>query len=115
MKKTHVGIYANERIPAYISENRWNGWAIPYFTRAAVDQVLHLINGGPGTYAWFDEEAQAVFIDDEDNWDSWRDEDGRLQEEHYVERYDAVEMEVSGEAMTLWPVGASCWTWYEAD
>jgi hypothetical protein len=60
---TQVSIAESTPLDAYIIDNeRWNGWVIPFFTRAQVGPYLALRNTVAEYTAVFDEAKDAVIV-----------------------------------------------------
>lgn len=87
----------SEWVDAYITPMRWNGWAMPYF---AFDAAMKLLPGMGGRLA-YDAARDAFVLTDPDM-------DG-------PEAYEADFIEVNGESIKVYPIGAGSWCWYQEE
>lgn len=80
--------------PCYSNGEFWNGFGIPYFTRAAIDQMLTDFHT-----SWFAETVRWV--------------DGKLMvtDQQEDETCEVVPVTIAGIDEPLYPLGASNWTW----
>lgn len=90
------------RFPGYHRGDRWNGWAMPYFTLEAGKEIVKRWEGSdaPLTY---DESATAF---------SWTPYEGEEPEVFLGEVHT-----INGIAVILFPIGAGSWVWdaYETE
>lgn len=85
----------------YTHGDHWNGWATPYFARDEAQRVAAALNkvyANPH-YAWYDrgQDAFANFYEGDDPND--------------IEEWHGKQVEVDGQMLTLYAIGAYCWTW----
>lgn len=87
--------------PALIAGSRWNGWAVPYFARAAVDAMLpvFLDDDGAPVLRWSGVAGTTLLLVDDDG-------DSRVWLEVPPVWVDGV---------CYWGVGAGGWVWLEVD
>jgi hypothetical protein len=78
---------------------RWNGWAMPYFSREA---GLRLCTMLPSLRFDADRNAFVSFCDD-------------YPEGEQEEVFEACAVVVSGSPLELYPIGTGSWTWDEED
>ncbi|ABO59901.1 hypothetical protein LA345_39795 (plasmid) [Burkholderia vietnamiensis] len=83
-------------LPAYSDGRRWNGWAMPYFTREEGTRLATLIG-----CMRFDADRDAFVA--------------RLEgdDEDYV--FASVRIHVDAADIVAYPIGAGCWCWEDAD
>lgn len=77
-------------IPCWSDGGLWNGWGMPYFERAQVEQLIAL---QPGALHWDGDKVVATL-------EGADPEDG-------PEEYEPIEIE----GVKVWGVGAGSWTW----
>lgn len=87
-----------QTIPCVSNGDRWNGWAMPYFDRDTVNELIALM---PGALRWKDEreyEVVATLVDvDVDEQEEWTPHTLTL---------------ANGEQLVeMWPIGAGSWCW----
>jgi hypothetical protein len=74
----------------------WNGWVLPYFTREQADAWMRWQNTVPGCTATYnaqtDTYASQYLGEDPDDW-------------------PPVGIEVDGQTLHVYPIGAGCWVW----
>lgn len=85
----------SQEVEAYVSSQRWNGWAKPYFT---FEQALELMKVMP----------QVTYDPEKDQFIAVLDDSG--QEECRYE-FSAETVEVDGQDIKVYPIGAGDWTW----
>jgi hypothetical protein len=83
--------------PAYLNGERWNGWAMPYFTK---ETALDMLTASGNTFR-FDDARDAFIISEPEAYDG----------EDYV--IEAEQIDVNGERVKVYAVGAGCWVWDE--
>jgi len=88
LRLSAVSLHDEPSFECYLSEDKWNGWACPYFTKEQADK---LIAGLPEYLRWDGLHIIADLGDD-------------IPEKYSPEMID-------GES--YWPVGAFGWTWSE--
>lgn len=93
-------------VAGYTADQRWNGWACPYFDKSAADDLVAQLNE---SYAYYGESRRAYYDDardvyvtpydgsDEDDWDTW----------------GVQTIIVQGKERAVYPIGAFCWCWIE--
>jgi hypothetical protein len=87
----------------FTNGDSWNGWACPYFERAIAQTVLEasVANG----YVWsYDAERDSFVVRSADD-----------PEDYEPEEFQGVTVEIDGEALKLYPVGAYAWIWEECE
>lgn len=94
MRETWVALDDGPAYPALVSEDAWNGWAVPYFTREVAEEVAAACGG--------------EYIPDEDRFAFGDGPD----EETFSSRF--LFRDSNGFARRFYPIGAHCWTWSEA-
>lgn len=77
-------------LPCWSDGMHWNGWGMPYFERAAVEQLMALDTGG--SMHWHGDTVVAIVSDEEERY-----------EPHVVE------------GKLAWAVGAGSWCWNSVD
>lgn len=91
----------------YTHGDDWNGWATPYFGKdeamrliAALNKVMEQASfySGDLPFAWYDP-AKDAFVTLYEN---------DLSE---VDEWQGIQVEVHGQTLTLYAIGAYCWTW----
>lgn len=82
-------------LPCISDGDCWNGWAMPHFDRAAVNQLMALC---PGLLRWKDDREQVVVPIDtgDDAGEEWAPECLML---------------AGGEIVEAWGIGAGSWCW----
>jgi DNA-directed RNA polymerase subunit RPC12/RpoP len=85
----------------YTDDQHWNGWECPRFEKAEANRIMEASKayGQPVT---FDEATETYTYNDADSPD---------MEEYYKPSL----IEVNGEVIKVWAVGAWCWVWDEID
>jgi hypothetical protein len=89
-----------ENIPCVMDvRNRWNGFAIPYFDRAAVDLIIHDVMqfADENTAAW--DGDVVVLTDNVGTPDEW------------VERVEPTVID----GVQRWCIGGGSWVWFDFD
>jgi hypothetical protein len=84
---------------------RWNGWECPYFE---FDTALRMVDAWNRT-AFGDEAYQAQYDEERD---AFCFRDGGLEE---WDCFGAQMMESEEKVIKVYPIGAFCWIWNEAD
>lgn len=84
-------------VPAYLSSDNWNGYAVPYFTREAADALMRQ------TPELHFDEARNCFYTDED------------REENDDAGFEAIPLHVGGSTIEVYPIGAMSWCWHRAE
>lgn len=93
------GDWTEEAYPALIDDERWNGWAIPYFDLETARRVVA------------DQSANLPLGEDASNLE-WLDDKIVLRDLSYPD----AEPELIGPDLDgLYCVGGRSWTWYETD
>lgn len=95
-----VAIEDGADLEAYIcTTERWNGWALPAFTKEQLPEYFAWQNDMEGSAAHFDEARDAVItkFSDSDEEDVWTGEDI---------------ITTDGETVHAYPVGAGAWVWW---
>lgn len=104
--KFELDSITEEPVSGYTRDERWNGWACPYFDKSGADDLIAQLNK---SYAHFGEPRRAfydttrdVYVTpydggDEDEWDTW----------------GAQTIVVEGNERVVYPIGAFCWCWIE--
>ena len=87
-----------EVFPGFTSGETWNGWACPLFTREVAEKVL-ADSEKVGYKVVYDEERRAFVV---------RYEDDNITA---PEVFQAQEIEVGGNLVTVYGVGAYSWAW----
>lgn len=85
----------------YTDDQTWNGWECPRFEKAEADRIMEAAKGY-GQTVLFDEETEVYTYVDAD--------DPSMQEE-----YSPADIEVNGETIKIWAIGAWCWVWDAVD
>jgi hypothetical protein len=85
----------NFPLEGFTNGQRWNGWAMPYFTK---ETGLRLMAEMPGLK--FDEEANAFTSEDEN-----------LDDEESLVTFPAETLDVDRVAVTVYAIGAGSWCW----
>lgn len=77
------------------TEERWNGWARPYFALDQARAITEHINGNesPTQFAWDGDRLL------------WKEEDGDWDEIH------CTTLRINGDEVKTWPIGSGYWTW----
>jgi hypothetical protein len=78
--------------PCWSNGDRWNGWGMPYFTKATIDQLIGAMTGLSETAKWVD--GKLMFTDTQED-----------------ETYEIVPMIAPGCAEPLYGLGAGHWCW----
>lgn len=87
----------NLTLPAYTNGQRWNGWAMPYFTAAAAHSLL------PHMPDLRYDSARDAFV-------------SKSYEDQFEEDVFASEtLVIDGHAIKVYPVGAGSWCWWLED
>jgi hypothetical protein len=91
-----AGDWAEAEYEALIADHRWNGWAVPRFSRQVVDQIISGINAdtedaGEGPYLYWTTSGSLVIDTNEG------------------EEVEVLDPDPEG----LYPLGAWAWCWYE--
>lgn len=85
----------------YTHGDNWNGWATPYFGKDEAMRLMAALNKVRNNpyYAWYDrgQDAFANFYEGDDPND--------------IEEWQGIQVEVHGQTLTLYAIGAYCWTW----
>ena len=94
--------------PGITRDERWNGWAVPYFEKEAALEVAENYERAAREGGGDTAEARARYDEGSDAF--------RLYDPIYEEEvvYGGISAEVSGEAMTVYPIGTREWTWEES-
>jgi len=88
-------------LPGFTYGNRWNGWACPYFDKAAADQIIAApVWGACRVKPSFDAERNVYCTPYEPEGDE-------------VDEWNPQTVTVDGVEVTVWAIGNSCWTWQE--
>ncbi len=82
----------------YTDGSTWNGWACPFFTREVAEKVL-ADSEKVGYKVSYDEERKAFVVRHEDDNPS------------DPEVFQAREIEVDGNLVTVYGIGAYSWVW----
>lgn len=93
-----------ENIEGYTNGETWNGHACPYFTEENALKVLHLadtVGGAEKTH--FDKEKEVMIIVQDST-------DPDLNE-----TFESSIIEVDGEKITVYAIGAFSWIWTEVE
>ena len=95
-------------IPGYTADERWNGWACPYFDKSAADDLVAQLNEsyaqlGQPRRAFYDA-GRDVYVTpydggDQDDWESW----------------GVQIITIEGEKRAVYPIGDFSWCWIERD
>ena len=92
-----------EDVRGYTAGERWNGWATPYFPFEESERVVAQINrfhkepGLNSNAAYYDSDADEFCFPAENEWD----------------RYGPSDIDVAGELMKVYAIGACYWVWSE--
>lgn len=86
------GDWSDKVFECFLNGQHWNGWACPFFTIDNAKLVAEVI----GELAY--DEEKDVFV--------WTDEGSRE-----TEVFAAVVIEVNGEKVKTYPIGAWSWCW----
>jgi hypothetical protein len=87
----------NDSFEGYTAGERWNGWAQPEFTK---EEGLRLVEALCDTLRY--DEAMDAFVESDEAYEE-------------PTSYFGQEFIVDGELVTLYAIGAGCWTWSEED
>lgn len=94
MRRTTVAIDRLVEVPAYVSDETWNGWAMPYFDAKDVHLIQDSLNAiGEGDVITYDADDDAYVVTSGD----------------FEERYHGVDVD----GMHLYPIGSGAWIWAE--
>ena len=87
--------------PGYTDGERWNGWATPYFEYDIALQMIEDWNATEGMTAYYaaDNDQFCFRSQSDDDW----------------ECFPSVTCEVDNQTRKLYPVGAFCWIWDDAN
>jgi hypothetical protein len=87
----------------WTSDERWNGWACPYFEFDSAMKIMDTWNTLTFCGAVFEsryDESQDVFRFYESSGGDW-------------DHFGPESIEVAGKSIKVYPIGAFCWTWIE--
>ncbi|MBD7970244.1 hypothetical protein [Paenibacillus gallinarum] len=109
-KLTTFGLDANEGIAfeGYTLGEKWNGWAMPYFTKDQAILITQIFNNNNK-----DKEDYSS-----SHYDPTNDTFEFLlfgQTEEEKEKYDATELCINGVITKVYQIGAGSWTWDEIE
>jgi hypothetical protein len=85
----------------YTFGQRWNGWAVPYFTKEVGQSIMDEMNTDEGNTAVYDEERDMFVVSN--GYDDT------------TEEFPGMDIAGDGEILRLYPIGASSWVWDEAE
>jgi hypothetical protein len=96
----HVGPFEGYHLPG----NRWNGWAVPYFTEEQARVVMETFNRitEPEFSQLSYDEAEDCYREHDEAYDDPAD-------------YPARQIWVDGEQVKVYSIGGACWVWSETD
>ncbi|KND62276.1 hypothetical protein BVER_01709 [Candidatus Burkholderia verschuerenii] len=83
-------------LPAYSNGLAWNGWAMPYFDRETAMRLVEIM-----PEIRYDEQHDAFIAHDETSGED--------------DVFAGVSIQVEGEAVTVYPIGAGSWCWETSD
>lgn len=99
MRKTKFSICDDQRIyEGYTDGRRWNGWECPWFTREVAEQIMKDLNSDD-VKTEYDEKADTYIV----HWCEGTDD-----------VFDGADMNTEDGIKHLYPIGAGCWIWDEA-
>jgi hypothetical protein len=95
-----------QALPAYADGRRWNGFTLPHFL---LQDAVRICESFPGLR--YDGEEDCFFFRNSDAPIA----DDPAGEPAPEERIDPVVLEVHGEHLRTYPIGAGSWCWFEVD
>lgn len=91
----------------HVKRMRWNGWAMPYFTKEEADKIAKDMNDNGGIVKYDEKNKMYKVIIEQ-----YIDEDNPEQDEsEYTEIFKAELITIDGKEMELYPFGAGYYTW----
>lgn len=88
----------------FFKGQRWNGWAVPFFTKEVADQILDdLIENGVGS-VWYTEADDTFY---------YHIYDGEIEEFEDVEWTEGHNLEIDGQLVRVYSIGGHSWIWDE--
>lgn len=90
---------ADVEVPAYSNGQRWNGWAVPYFTQESAFSLLKFM-----PELSYDSTRDA-FISKSDDGDAYAEDDV----------FPAVTLVIDGISIKTYAIGAGSWCWHASD
>jgi len=97
--------------PGYTLRESWNGWACPFFEKAAADQLLADLaadveqSDDPTTLSYLNEVGRDTYIIQQQSTD-----DGGFE---VVEAIEGIDLPTAEGVRHVYPIGAHIWTWQE--
>lgn len=86
------------KFDCYMNGDVWNGWAMPYFTKAVAERVMEQQNATDGLPAMhYDKKLDAFVVGGDE-----------------VEVYEGEEITVEGKKVTVYGIGTGSWVWEKA-
>ena len=99
MRKTKFTICDDERIyEGYTDGTLWNGWECPWFTKEVTEQIMQDLNKD-GVETEYDDERDSYIV---------------YQVDGEPDVFDGVDVITNDGIQRLYPIGAWCWIWDEA-
>ena len=81
-------------------KNRWNGWAMPYFTKDVAMEIAQRYSSDETGYSITYDEQKDVFVMEDENY-----------EDEYIEEIPKYTYGTPDGTKDLYPIGAGCWIW----
>lgn len=98
-RKSSFNIDDGEMLNGYTNGSTWNGWACPYFDFENATKLANQFMDNDDSKMLYDTKKDTFFYKVE--WDE------------IVEEWMGEDIEVNGEIVHVYPIGAYCWVWDE--
>lgn len=97
-----------EPVEGFTTEENWNGWACPYFTKEQGEKIMAEFNkhpdysGEPAPFPAHYDEKRDAFI----TYSGYAEDPEEVWKGEAFDQLDGA---------TLYPIGSGCWTWMEEE
>lgn len=95
-----IDSFGKQSFEGYTTGMTWNGFATPYFEKDVALRIVELFKGNDFEVAKYNEDEDVIMI-------------GLTNQVENIEAFEGTDIEVGGQVVHVYPVGAYSWVWDE--